>query len=137
MRNLTTILFVALLAVLFGNIQVNAQSGKMKYLIKGEYVDPGPLMSQEQAKKMVEGVVIPSLDLLIKWEKEGVITGGIPIGGRSVAFVMEANSHEEADKMLQSLPFWGLLKWEVMALQSFKGRSDQEREALKAMSPKK
>ena len=137
MHKITSILLVAVLTVLLGNIQGNAQGSKMKYLVQGEYVEPGPLMPQEQVMKMIEGVVIPSLDMLARWEEEGKITGGLAVGARRGVFVMEASSHEEVDKMLQSLPFWGLLKWEVTALHSFKGRANQEREAVKAMSTKK
>lgn len=136
MRKITMILFVVLLTLLLSNIQVNAQGSKMKYLVKGEFVDPGPLMSQEQTIKLIKGVIIPSLDLLAKWQEEGKLTGGLAVGSRRGVFVMEARSHEEVDKMLQSLPFWGLLKWEVTALRSFKGRADQEREAVKAMNSK-
>ncbi len=46
MRKIIMILFVVLLTVLLSNIQVNAQGSKMKYLVEGEFVDPGPLMSQ-------------------------------------------------------------------------------------------
>ena len=137
MRKIATILCVALVTLLLSSVHATAQGGKMQYLVTGEFIDPGPLMPQEQAMKMIEKLVIPSLDLLAKWEEEGKITGGLPVGARRGVFVMTAGSHEEVDTMLQSLPFWGLLKWDVTPLRSFKGRADQEREAVKTMSPGK
>jgi hypothetical protein len=106
----------------------------MKFLVEGDYIDPGALMPQDQAMKMIDAVIIPSLDMMAKWETEGKITGGIVVGARRGVFVMTAESNEEVDKMLQSLPFWGLLKWNVTPLHTFKGRADQEREWVKSMS---
>lgn len=134
MRKIAMILCVALLAPLLSSISVTAQSGRMKFLVEADYIDPGPLMPQDQAMKMIDAAIIPSLDMLAKWETDGKISGGIVVGARRGVFVVTAESNEEVDKMLQSLPFWGLLKWNVTPLHTFKGRADQEREWVKTMS---
>ncbi len=43
-------------------------------------------------------------------------------------FIGEASSNEELDGMLRDIPAWGVLKWQVTALQSFEGRAAQERQ---------
>jgi len=80
----------------------------MAYLVKGS---SGPVsLSPGEMAQLLENVVIPSLDQLAKLEKEGKVTGGLPVGERAVVFVVEASSNEELDQMLRSLPIWGGMK---------------------------
>jgi hypothetical protein len=51
-----------------------------------------------------------------------------------VVFIAEAASHDELDRMLRSLPMWGLFKWEVTALETFAGRAAQEREFVQRLA---
>ena len=37
------------------------------------------------------------------------------------------------DALLRDLPMWGVLKWQVTPLQSFKGRARIEREAVRSL----
>jgi hypothetical protein len=77
----------------------------MTYLVKGS---SGPVsLSSADMDQLLENVVIPSLDQLAKWEKEGKVTGGLPVGQRALVFIMEASSNAEPDQMLRSLPIWG------------------------------
>ncbi len=86
--------------------------------------------------QILENVVLPSLDQLAKWEKEGKITGGLPVGKRAFVFIVEAASNEELDQMLRSLPIWGGMKWKVIPLQSFSGRETMEKNILSEMKKK-
>ena len=106
----------------------------MTYLVKGS---SGPVsLSSEEMAPLLENVVIPSLDQAAKWEKEGKIKGGVPVGQRAVVFVVEASSNEELDQMLRSLPIWGGMKWKVIPLQSFSGRENMEKNILTEMKKK-
>ena len=106
---------------------------KMKYLVIGEFIDPGPMMAPPQFAQMLEHSILPSLDMLAKWEADKKIMGGVYVGARKGVFVVEAESNEEVDKMIQSLPFWGLLKWNVSALNTFAARSAQEKTMVEKM----
>ncbi len=77
----------------------------------------------------MNNMVFPSLDTLSKWQSEGKITGGICVGERSGAFVVEAANAEELDKMLLQLPFWGMMETKVTALVDIADRRASE-EAL-------
>jgi hypothetical protein len=44
---------------------------------------------------------------------------------------VEAASNEELDRLLRSIPAWGVLEWHVTPLQSFAGRAAQERDVVK------
>ena len=43
---------------------------------------------------------------------------------------MDVKSNEELTELLQSLPFWGLLKWEITPIESCKDRSVIEKKML-------
>jgi len=133
-----TVLLILVAALMFVVSSSPSQmKGKMgKYLVIGEFIDPGAMMSPSQGIPMMDNAVLPSLDMLAKWEADKKITGGIYVGERKGVFVVEAESNEEVDKMIQSLPFWGLLKWTVSPLHTFAGRAAQDKmnvEKMKSM----
>jgi hypothetical protein len=104
----------------------------MKYLIVGSG-GPG-FAAPEDAVKVLEEIILPSFDQLIKLEKKKIIlAGGLPVGDRSFVFIAEASSHEEIDQMLRNIPMWGSLDWEVTALQTFSGRAELEKSIVKKL----
>lgn len=71
----------------------------------------------------------------MKLEKEGkILAGGLPVGDRAFVFIVEAASNQQLDELLRSIAAWGVLKWQVTALQSFAGRAAQERIIVKQLS---
>lgn len=138
MRN--KLLVIPLMLILALTVGVSSTQGqmksKMKYLVIGDFIDPGPMMAPPQVVQMMEHAILPSLDMLAKWEADKRITGGIYVGDRKGVFIVDAESNEEVDKLIQSLPFWGLLKWTVSPLQTFSGRAAQDKmgaEKMKSM----
>ncbi len=104
----------------------------MKYLVFGSG-GPG-FESPQEAVAILKEMVLPSLDQLIRMEKQKkILAGGLPVGDRSFVFIVEAASNEEVDAMLRKLPMWGVLDWEVTALQTFAGRAAQERSIVKEL----
>ncbi len=97
----------------------------MRYLV---YASEGPnFRSIAEIIPVLEEIVLPGLDALADLEaKKTILAGGLPVGERALAFIIEAPSNEELDAMLQKIPLWGLLAWEVTPLQGFKARADQE-----------
>jgi muconolactone delta-isomerase len=123
-----------LVASLMFSYAFDSNAFGMTYLVKGS---SGPVsLSSGEMAQLLENVVIPSLDQLAKLEKEGKVTGGLPVGQRAVVFILEASSNEELDQMLRSLPIWGGMKWKVMPLQSFSGREGIEKNILTEMKKK-
>jgi muconolactone delta-isomerase len=124
---------VLVASLMFLSTLVSHAAG-VKYLVKGS---SGPVsLSSEDMAQLLENVVIPSLDQLARWEKEGKVTGGLPVGQRAFVFIVEASSNEELDQMLRSLPIWGGMEWKVMPLQSFSGREGMEKNILPEMKKK-
>ena len=98
----------------------------MKYLVIGSG-GPG-FASSEETLAVLENIILPSFDYLIKLENEGkILGGGLPVGDRAFVFIVEASSNDELDRMLRNIPMWGSLEWEVTALETFSGREEQER----------
>jgi muconolactone delta-isomerase len=106
----------------------------MKYLVTGTE-GPG-FFSSDEAIEILENVVLPAFSELEELESDGVIVGGVPIGERSFVFIIEADSHDDVDRTLRSLPMWGAMEWEVTPLQDFESRSALEREILKDLKKK-
>ena len=102
----------------------------MKYLVSGSE-GPG-FATPEEAVEILEEVVLPTFDALMKLEaQKKIAAGGLPVGDRAVVFIVEAASNEELDRLLRSIPAWGVLDWHVTPLQSFAGRAAQERDLVK------
>jgi hypothetical protein len=105
----------------------------MKYLVIGKG-GPG-FSSPEEAKKILNEIVMPSFDELIKLEKEKkILAGGLPVGDRAFIFIIEASSNDEVDRILRKLPMWGVLNWKVKPLQDFSTRAEDERTMLKELN---
>lgn len=102
---------------------------KMRYLV---IASEGPgFSSPEEAIQVLEKGVLPTFDALIKLEADNKISaGGLPVGERKFVIILEASSNEEADQILRDIPAWGVFKWRVTPLQSFRGRAEQERSVL-------
>ena len=107
----------------------------MKYLV---VASGGPgFASPEEAMEVLQGIILPSIKQLIEREKKNrIIAGGLPVGDRAFVFIAEAKSNDELDQMLRGIPMWGMLDWEVTALQTFTGRAKQERQAARELKEK-
>ena len=102
----------------------------MRYLVWGTG-GPG-FASPEEAKDVLMNIVLPNFDQLNQLEKDKkILAGGLPVGERAFVFIAEAASNDELDQMLRNLPMWGVLDWEVTPLQTFSGRAEMERKAVK------
>ena len=104
----------------------------MKYLVTGSG-GPG-FQSPEDAVEMLENVVHPSFDQIQKLEAEGkIVASGLPVGERALVLVLDVSSHDEADKIIQSLPIWSMLEWQAIALQDTGERAAQEKQLLEQL----
>jgi muconolactone delta-isomerase len=85
----------------------------MRFLVTMDGSDIGAGMPPERLPQVVGQMVIPSLEQLAQWEDEGRIHGGGYAGARVGVFMIDADSTEELDQLLASLPYWPLVKVEV------------------------
>jgi len=105
-----------------------------RYLVTGEYIDPGPMQPPQQLAQMIEKLVLPSFEALAKLEEQRkVLGGGIMAGARAGAFIVDVGSNTELNQLLQELPFWGICKWTATPLQTFRDRAADEKKAVDRM----
>ena len=88
----------------------------MRFLVTIDGSDVGVGMPPERLAQVMEQMVIPGIEQLAQWEQEGRIHGGGYPAGRGGVFMIDADSSEEVDQLLTSLPHWPLLKVDVEPL---------------------
>jgi hypothetical protein len=98
----------------------------MQYLVTGEFIDPGPLLFPDQLAAMIQQLIVPSHDALTYLKSEGkLIAGDVQsergLGRLSLRQTPMQSSNAELDSLLQSLPYWGLIKINVTPLVGDRG----------------
>jgi len=66
--------------------------------------------------QLLDQMIVPGVEKLVQWEQEEKIHGGAYTAGRGGVFIVDADSIEEVDQLVTSLPHWGLLKVDVTPL---------------------
>jgi muconolactone delta-isomerase len=100
----------------------------MRYLVTGEATGTAPNLPPQQVAQMLDSVVVPSLEMLAKWEREGRIHGGSFAGRGGGCMIIDAASNEELADLLMTLPFWGLQDWKITPLSSNEAAAKRVRE---------
>jgi len=103
----------------------------MLYFVSAQLIENS--ISAEAFPRVFERVIRPSLESLAKMVDEKKITGGVLAGQRAAAFVVEAQSNEEVDRILGGLPFWGVLKLAVTPLVSVRTAIERDQKAADAV----
>jgi hypothetical protein len=91
----------------------------MLFHVRGKNIDSGYLVPPQAIFDTVDAAVVPSFQMLGQMMQQGKVKGGTYPGERGGAFVIEVDSFEELDGILNGLPFFGLVEWEVKALVPF------------------
>jgi hypothetical protein len=73
-------------------------------------------MPPERFVQVLDQMIVPGVEKLDQWEQEGRIHGGGYTAGRGGVFIIDADSSEEVDQLVTSLPHWALLKVDVLPL---------------------
>ncbi len=87
----------------------------MRFLVTIEGSDLAE-MPPERLVQVVDQMIVPSLEQLAQWEQEGRIHGGGYTAARGGVFMIDADSSEEVDQLVTSLPYWGFVKVDVKPL---------------------
>ena len=99
----------------------------MQYLVRMDFVDPGPLLPVQQYAGMMRQAVLPGHEALKTLKSQGrILAGGFPVGERAIAFIVESDSPKELDALLLRVPFWGIVKTKVTPLQDFDDNQDRQ-----------
>ncbi|NND71987.1 MAG: hypothetical protein HKN43_10445 [Rhodothermales bacterium] len=88
----------------------------------------------DEAAMVLEAGILPLFAALSELESQKkIVAGGLPVGSRTFNLIVEAESHDEVDRMLRDLPGWGVFSWRITPLQSIQGRATMEQEILASL----
>ena len=99
----------------------------MRFLVTIDGSDLGAGMPPERLGQVLDQMVVPGVEKLAQWEQEGRIHGGGYTAARGGVFMIDADSSEEVDQLVTSLPHWGLVKVDVKPLISMSSMLERSR----------
>ena len=95
----------------------------MQYLVEMKLADSGRSTSPQEGLSFIEQYALPTLELCKKLQEEKKILAGGPVSGAiALALVVRAESIQELDELIGSLPIWPRMETTVTSLTSFEGR---------------
>jgi muconolactone delta-isomerase len=95
----------------------------MRYLIEMKLSSSGRPKDPQDGIFLIERYILPSLKICRKWQAEGKLLAGGPVSASiQLAFVLEVESVQELDDLVESLPLWPLMETSVTPLTTFEGR---------------
>ena len=110
----------------------------MQYLVDMKLAAYGrPTGGPQDGVSFIEQFVLPSLELCQKLEVEKKILAGGPAGGAiRLIMIVSAESAQELDELIESLPIWPQMETTVTPLTSFNGRMIALRPRLERLRAK-
>ena len=102
----------------------------MRFLVTIDGSDVGAGMPPERLAEALDRMVIPGMEQLVEWEREGRAHGGGYTAARGGVFIIDADSSEEVDRLVTGLPHWGLVKVDVKPLISASAMLERSRAML-------
>ena len=92
----------------------------MQYLVQMKLADSVRPKSPDESIAFINQYVFPTLDVCDKLLEEKKIVAGGPLGGAiALALVVKAESIQELDDILESLPVWPMMQTTVIPLYLF------------------
>lgn len=107
----------------------------MLYLVELDHVNPGTTPTPETGRTFIEQVIFPTLARAERLAAEGtILSGGAVVGQVALRFTVEANSTEEVDRIVTSLPVWTVAETKITPLISFGERREHVKTLLDRIS---
>ncbi|HKD09170.1 MAG TPA: muconolactone Delta-isomerase family protein [Bryobacteraceae bacterium] len=95
----------------------------MEYLVQMRLSSSARPMSPDDGIKFIKEIVLPTLEQCEKLQKDKkILSGGPMIGAFALALIVTAESAQELDDLIMSLPVWSRMETEVTPLTTFDGR---------------
>jgi muconolactone delta-isomerase len=92
----------------------------MKYLIELDHVKNAAPLTRQAGREFVEEVIFPTMARAEQLAREGSIVAGGPVAGRiALRFIAEADSPQQVDALVSSLPLWPVAETRVTPLVEF------------------
>ena len=108
----------------------------MQYLVQLKLSSSARPMTPEEGIAFIEQFIFPTLELCKKLREEKKIVAGGPVSGAvALTLIVNAESAQDLDDLITSLPVWPRMETEVIPLTTFDARRQSliaRLEALKA-----
>ena len=106
----------------------------MRYLVEMKLSGTARPKDPQDGILLIERYILPSLEICRKWQAEGKLLAGGPVSASiQLAIVLEVESVQELDALVESLPVWPLMETGVTPLTTFEGRIQAVRSKLKQL----
>ena len=107
----------------------------MKFLVELDHVKTGPPLTQDTARSFIEGIIFPTIARAEQLIQEGRIVAGGPVAGRiAIRFIAEAETAQQLDQLVTSLPLWTVAETRVTPLIEFSDRRAHIQALLERMT---
>lgn len=106
----------------------------MLFLVELDHVKSGSLATPEAGRAFIEQVIFPTLaraDQLVAEKK--LIAGGPVIGRVALRLMIDADSPEQVDRIVSSLPIWTQAETRITPMITFAERRDHVRALLEGL----
>jgi muconolactone delta-isomerase len=106
----------------------------MQYLIQMRLRSSARPSTQPEGIAFIEQYILPTLELYTKLQDEKKLLAGGPMSGAiALALVVNADSAQELDDLITSLPVWPQMETAVTPLTTFEGRAQSLRPRLEQL----
>jgi len=103
----------------------------MQYLIRMSLAASSRPATPQEGADLIERFILPTLELCKKLEEQKKIVAGGPVSGAiALVLLVNADSAQELDDLLTSLPLWSRMETEVLPLSTFDVRAQALRPRL-------
>jgi muconolactone delta-isomerase len=110
----------------------------MLFLVELDHVKSGITPTGESSRMFIEQVIFPTLargEQLIAEKK--IVAGGPAAGCIALRLMVEADSAEEVDRIISSLPLWTVAETRVTPLITFAERREHVQSLLNGITAEK
>jgi muconolactone delta-isomerase len=107
----------------------------MLFLIELDHVKSGTPLEPEAGRAFIDQIIFPTLaraEELVTQKK--ILAGGPVVGRVALRFIAQADSLQEIDLIISSLPIWPLAETRVTPLISFNERRNHVQKLLERLA---
>ena len=107
----------------------------MLFLVELDRVGSSTMLGPEAGRTFIEQIIFPTLaraEELVKQKK--ILAGGPAVGRIALRFIAEADSPEDVDRIITSLPIWPLAETRVTPLIAFNDRRMHVQKLLESLA---
>ena len=109
----------------------------MQFLVELDHVKSGQPLTPEAGRTFIEQIILPTLARAEQLVQEKKILAGGPVVGRiALRFIVAAESPQDLDRIVSSLPIWPLAETRVTPLISSADRGNSVQALLAGLASK-